>query len=291
MVLSFHPLFEADRNILCAGREPGPMDLAAIRKADAVILSQGCRRKLYEIARNNCAHVFPNYDVRFSHAGKIGQIRLFRETGTNHPVTEIFPNLKAFGDVYKSGPSRLPLSLPTVGKFDWGGEGHTVFLIRFRDQLQQFLQTAQRFESSGLTGFLFQEYIPGATRSLRVVIVGRQAISYWRVVTGDNEFRANLSRGAVIDQEADPALQQAGIDAVKRLCRQTGINLAGFDVIFPSPGPDPEPLLLEINYFFGRTGLGGSDGYYQLLRREIHAWLEQIGPGSTPTSAPKQPLP
>ena len=34
MVVSFHPLFEADCNILCAGREPGPGDLAAIRSAD-----------------------------------------------------------------------------------------------------------------------------------------------------------------------------------------------------------------------------------------------------------------
>jgi ribosomal protein S6--L-glutamate ligase len=291
MVLSFHPLFEADHNILCAGRDPGPMDLAAIRKADAVILSQGCSRKLYEIARNNCAHVFPNYDVRFSHAGKIGQIRLFRETGTHHPVTEIFPNVNAFSDVYKNRARRPPLCLPTVGKFDWGGEGHTVFLIQSLDELQQFLQTAQRFESSGLMGFLFQEYVPGVIRSLRVAIVGRQAISYWRVVTADNKFHANLSRGAVIDRETDPALQQAGIDAVKRLCRQTGINLAGFDVIFPSQEPHPEPLLLEINYFFGRTGLGGSDGYYQLLRREIRAWLEQINPGSTSPSAPGQALP
>ena len=291
MVLSFHPLFEADQNILCAGRQPGPRDLAAIRKADAVILSQGCGQALYDIARKNCAHVFPNYDVRFSHPGKIGQIRLFRETETIHPITEIFPDIDAFWDLWKSRPSRPPFCLPTVCKFDWGGEGHTVFLIRSQDQLELFLQRAQRFESSGLRGFLLQEYVTGANRSLRVVIIGGQTVSYWRVVTGDHEFHANLSRGAVIDREADPALQQAGIDAVKRLCAQTGINLAGFDVIFSSSEPHPKPLLLEINYFFGRTGLGGSDDYYHTLRQEIEAWLEQIGLGSNPASGREQPLP
>ena len=33
MILSFHPLFEADKNIICAGRAPGAEDLAAIKAA------------------------------------------------------------------------------------------------------------------------------------------------------------------------------------------------------------------------------------------------------------------
>jgi len=60
MIVSFHPLLEADRNIICAGRQPNREDLAAIRAADAVILSQRCYRALYEIARENWLHVFPN---------------------------------------------------------------------------------------------------------------------------------------------------------------------------------------------------------------------------------------
>jgi ribosomal protein S6--L-glutamate ligase len=65
MILSFHPLFEADQNIICAGREPNAEDVAAIRAAKAVILSQGCYPSLYEIVRANCPNVFPNYDARF----------------------------------------------------------------------------------------------------------------------------------------------------------------------------------------------------------------------------------
>jgi len=79
MILSYHPCFEADKNLLCAGREPDADDLTAIKSADAVILPQGCYQSLYEMARNNCSHVFPNFDARFKYTGKIGQARFFQE--------------------------------------------------------------------------------------------------------------------------------------------------------------------------------------------------------------------
>jgi ribosomal protein S6--L-glutamate ligase len=31
--------------------------------------------------------------------------------------------------------------------------------------------------------------------------------------------------------------------------------------------------MLEINYFFGRRGLGGSDAFYEILKSEIDNWL------------------
>ena len=79
MILSFHPLFEADQNRLCAGRDPGKEELEAIRRADAVILPQGCRESLYFMARKACPHIFPNYDARFAYPEKIGQVQLFQE--------------------------------------------------------------------------------------------------------------------------------------------------------------------------------------------------------------------
>jgi ribosomal protein S6--L-glutamate ligase len=63
---------------------------------------------------------------------------------------------------------------------------------------------------------------------------------------------------------------------VKNLCKKTGINLAGFDVIFAPVKEYTKPLMLEINYFFGRRGLGGSDAFYEILSREIHNWLETV---------------
>ena len=65
----------------------------------------------------------------------------------------------------------------------------------------------------------------------------------------------------------------------RRFGRQTGINLAGFDFLFNTAAIDTgeiQPLLLEINYFFGRRGLGGSDTFYRLLESEIEKWLENV---------------
>ena len=100
MIVSFHPLFEANKNIICAGREPNAKDLSSIKAADAVILPQGCSRSLYEMARNHCDFVFPNYEARFKYPGKIGQIELFRKTKTSHPRSAIFKTVAAFHEKF-----------------------------------------------------------------------------------------------------------------------------------------------------------------------------------------------
>ncbi|MFV9646164.1 MAG: hypothetical protein ACNYWU_10105, partial [Desulfobacterales bacterium] len=59
-------------------------------------------------------------------------------------------------------------------------------------------------------------------------------------------------------------------------CRHAEINLAGIDILFSSEAEKKEPLFLEINYFFGRQGLGGSEKYYELLMAEIRGWIESL---------------
>jgi ribosomal protein S6--L-glutamate ligase len=273
MVVSFHPLIRADANLLCAGREPGPADLAAMRNARAVILPQGCPRRLYEMAREVCPRVFPNYDARFRYPGKCGQIRLFRETGTPHPTTEVFPAGKAFFENHRIetfGP------IPCVFKFDWGGEGETVFWVRSRTQLTDLLNQAAAFEASGQSGFMLQEFIPAGRRSIRVVVIGGRVVSYGRI--GDNEasLHSNLARGGKIEPRLDPRMQSAAEGVVRGFCHRTGINLAGLDVIFRHEEDPSQPLLLEINYFFGRKGLGGSEAYYRMLQQEVDCWLRSL---------------
>ncbi len=129
MIVSYHPLFEADKNIICAGRKPNGEDLAAIRAAKAVILGQGCYRSLYEMARANCSNVFPNYDAKFKYPGKIGQIKLFREINAPHPSTEIYSDLAWFHKKYRPKPGHWPTRYPLVFKYDWGGEGETVYRV------------------------------------------------------------------------------------------------------------------------------------------------------------------
>jgi len=276
MIVSFHPLFEADQNIICAGREPNAMDVAAIRAAKAVILSQGCYPSLYEIARANCPNVFPNYDARFKYPGKIGQIQLFREMNIRHPDTEIYRDTASFHNRHQAGVASPLTNYPFVFKLNWGGEGDTVFLVRSAESLDELLKQTSAFEKSGQTGFMLQEFIASNNKTLRVVVVGQRLISYWRILPNSDGFQTSLSKGAIIDRTIEPQLEQKAADLITGVCQKTGINLAGFDVIFSSENPDPCPLLLEINYFFGRKGLGGSEAYYKVLLEEIRAWLETI---------------
>ncbi|MDP3282844.1 MAG: hypothetical protein Q8M56_00245, partial [Desulfobacterales bacterium] len=75
----------------------------------------------------------------------------------------------------------------------------------------------------------------------------------------------------------DPELVKAAVSRAKDFCRKTGINLAGFDFLFSSENYyNEEPLFLEINYFFGRKGLGGSEKFYTILNREIRKWLKSL---------------
>ncbi len=275
MILSFHPCFEADQNLICAGRLPNEADLAAICAARAVILPQGCSPQLYEMARRNCSHVFPHWDVKFGYPGKIGQIRLFRKVKAPHPRTYIFENSTVFLSNHHPDES-LPLPFPFVLKFDWGGEGEGVFLVDSKSSLKAVLEKVTAFEKSGQRGFLIQKYIPNNQRSLRVTVVGEKIITYWRIQRETNAFYTHVSKGAEIDYQSDASLQNRGKQAVIELCLKTGINLAGFDIIFDEEIKNSTPLFLEINYFFGRTGLGGSEAFYHILTEEINKWLNRL---------------
>jgi ribosomal protein S6--L-glutamate ligase len=83
-----------------------------------------------------------------------------------------------------------------------------------------------------------------------------------------------LAKEAIIYAEADPVLQEVAVSETNAFCKKTNINLAGFDFLFSD---DKEPFFLEINYFFGRRGLGGSEKYYQMLIEVITNWLIRQG--------------
>ena len=276
MIVSFHPIIAGDKNIICAGRDPGPKEADAIKTADAVILPQGCRWSLYEMAAAGCRHVFPDYRARFRFPGKTGQTKLFSHFDLPHPRTRTFACLSEFHDQTGFSPKNSVFDFPLVFKFDWGGEGDTVARVDSADALENILEKTATWERAGQAGFLIQEFIPTDGRSLRVAVIGTRRFSYWRVPPDSGGFGTALAKGAIIDADSDPHLQAAGIATANRLCEKTGINLAGIDLIFPEPSQTPEPQLLEINYFFGRTGIGGSEQYYQILQSEVEKWLKQI---------------
>ena len=277
MILSYHPCYETDTNLLCAGRDPDANDLAAIQKAAAVILPQGCKQPLYRMARDNCRHVFPNYDARFAYPGKTGQARLFKATRMPHPQTWIFDDLKQFQNVQQTVSTIL---FPVVFKLDWGGEGETVMLLESVSDLDQALSKAADYEKSGQPGFLLQSVVPHENRTLRMVVIGQTFKAYWRIQDNPDIFGTSLAGGARIDHAVGPHIERQALSLTRRFCQQTQINLAGLDFILHQSdlfANDPQPLILEINYFFGRTGLGGSTPFYAMLQTEIDNWLTSIG--------------
>ena len=249
----------------------------AAAEAEAIILPQGCRWDLYELARQSCPLVFPNYDARFAYQGKIGQIDLFKKTGVSHPDSMVFEDTEAFHRRIKSLPNDLHFDWPCVFKFDWGGGGDTVFPVPTESRLMTLLNSAKAYEHSGQKGFLIQEMIPTGGRSLRVVVIGQQYLSYWRVQADNEEFLSGVAQGAQIDSAAEPDLQARAVRAVRAFCQMTDINLAGFDLLFTVTPGTSEMYFLEINYFFGRKGLGGSEAYYRILLDEIECWLKKNG--------------
>lgn len=277
MILSFHPCFDADTNIICAGREPNGKDLSAIRAADAVVLPQGCREALYHMARQNCPHVFPDYDARFQYPGKTGQARLFQALDTPHPRTWVFDDTRHFR---RCGGGVTDVGFPFVFKLDWGGQGDTVFMLQSKSDLAHALSRAAAYEGSGQRGFVLQAVVPGSNRSLRVVVVGQNQVAYWRIQDNPLVFGTSVAQGARIDTDSDPHLRQKALILTRSFCQRSRINLAGFDFLFDESGrtkKDPQPLFLEINYFFGRTGLGGSARFYAMLQAEIDNWLAGLG--------------
>lgn len=267
-VLSYHLLLETNNNRL--GRTIDAEERAAMKKADAIIVPQGCRKELYDAASLLCPHVFPNYDAFFGYPGKVGQIKLFNEYGVACPATQAYANLAVWQK------EKIIPAYPFVFKFSWGGEGKNVFLITTEIELQRAITLAEQYEHEGKRGFLLQEYIPVKGRSLRVVVMADTFISYWRYQEGEDHFYSNLARGATIDHDFVPEQQQVAIQVLKKFCKQTKISLAGFDFLFDPRQQKPTPLFLEINYSFRSHGLGGPDAYLKLLTSAVRKWLDSL---------------
>lgn len=271
-ILSFHSFIEADVNVCHSGKVLTSQEIDAVKSAKAIILPQGCSKKLYRLVGNHCANFFPNYDAYFDYPGKVGQAALFEKYGVSFPKTITFPNLKTYHTSKKDNCFQYPF----VFKLSIGGEGNNVFLLKSDKDLHKALEHAQEYEEKGREGFLFQEYIPTGGRSLRVVVIGNKFIPYWRVGENPDSFYTNLSKGAAIDHDSFPEQQQAAVSALKKFCQDTSINLAGFDFIFNIDDTYCAPLFLEINYFFRCRGLGGVDNYQELLVDGVRDWLKGI---------------
>jgi ribosomal protein S6--L-glutamate ligase len=110
------------------------------------------------------------------------------------------------------------------------------------------------------------------------VVIGTSLYPYWRCQPDPAEFRNNVGRGASIDYNLDPDLREKGVACVRLFCEKTGINLAAFDLLFDRSRPDPEPLLSEINFMFGRKGVGGSARFLTYLQQAVDTLTKAPAP-------------
>jgi ribosomal protein S6--L-glutamate ligase len=267
MILSFHPCFTADAQIIPGARKLESTDFSLIQRAEAIILPQTCSLGLHQACKASSALLFPNYELRFQYPGKTGQSRLFEKMSWPHPESKRWRNPGALS------AERVP-EMPFFVKTDGSHEGAGVWLIRNREELESALR---RLEAWGRPPFLTQELVSCGGNVLRVVVLGRQLFCYWKRPKGTDRVVTTISRGARIDKRWRPDLREKGRIQAKRISEASGIDLGAMDFVFAMSDPDPRPLLLEINYCFGRRGLGGSTKFYRMLHKAIREWLGERG--------------
>jgi ribosomal protein S6--L-glutamate ligase len=273
MILSFHPCFVADAQIILADRQLSAEDERLIQAADAIILPQTCSLALYKACAESDAQIFPDYAVRFMYPGKVGQSILFEKSRIPHPATKRWRSVKKFRDSLRKRKAP-PHDRPFFLKADKSHEGDGVHLVTDRSSLETALG---RLERAGPEGFISQEMIPCRGNVLRTVVLHKKIITYWKRSGHPHGGIATVSHGSRVDKKWKPEFQEKGRAQAQWICGMTGINLAAFDFVFNMDQQETQPFILEINYYFGRRGLGGSLRYYRLLFKAIREWLSEKG--------------
>ncbi|UCG11140.1 MAG: hypothetical protein JSU72_11305 [Deltaproteobacteria bacterium] len=261
--LSMNQLVRLDENLPNLAPPEDPEVVRLIRSARGVVMPRGVSPKRYRQITSMARDWFPNLDIRFAYPGKTSQSLLFRRLRIRHPRTIVYPHPEGLMHAEYYG---LPLEYPFVVKGDTGGGGSAVFPVTCRRELVTALHQLPAQDP-----LLIQQWVEHGGMDLRVVVIGAKVMSYFRVGGGD--FYNNVCRGASIRREIFPELQEAGKAAVTSFCQLTGLNLAGFDLMFPDCGP---PVFIEINYGFGRKGLGGTPGFRHLFREAVDLWTQGI---------------
>ena len=272
-LVSYHPALEADENLLLVSqRALGPQDEEALRGAAAVFLPQVCRPDLHALVQSFGLPHFPRPACQLTYNGKVGNHRLFAELGLPQPATLEFSGLELAVAAWREGGLR-GLEPPLVAKGAAGGEGRNVYLVHSPEDLEALgprLETASAF---GPAGLILQQYVESQGRDMRVLIIGDELEAFWRI-GAPGEFRANLSQGGRVERGERPRDLERGKELAEALAKWAGIDLAAVDLLHPL-GADP--LLLEINFYFGRSALGGEGPFLGRLLAAARRWLQARG--------------
>lgn len=143
--------------------------------------------------------------------------------------------------------------MPSIVKLIDSTEGTGIFVVKNRKELDNVVKTFDRFGASYITQSFVRE---AAGSDVRAFIVGGEIVAAMGRKAQDGDFRANVSLGAISNNEVLSADEEAMVlDATQAI----GINVAGVDFIRSNDGP----LLLEINVspdFTGEQGIENVTG-------------------------------
>ncbi len=275
-IVNYHPGLKADHNLLLASQRPlDRRDYLAVAGASAVLLPQVCRPDLYAlVAALNKPH-FPRPLVHLCLDGKVGNHLLFQHLGLPSPRTLVFASLERAARAWRRGEvSAAGLEPPLVAKGAGGGQGRNVFLVHGPEELLNLEGSLDTHCFQGPKGLVLQERVAIPGRDARVVVVGRQVDSFWRLVPEQGAFFTSLSQGGIIDRQGWPDEMARAVALVRRLQDLAGLDMAGVDVLVPSDAP---PMLLEINFYFGRNAHGGTAGLRRVHLMAAREWLAELG--------------
>ncbi|CAO0822571.1 ATP-grasp domain-containing protein [Desulfarculales bacterium] len=275
-IVNYHPGLKADHNLLLASQRPlDRRDYLAVAKAAAVLLPQICRPDLYAlVAALNKPH-FPRPLVHLGLDGKVGHHLLFKHHGLPQPRTLAFADLEQAARAWQKGRvAAAGIHAPLVAKGAGGGQGRNVFLVHTPEELLGLAGQLDTHCFQGPSGLVLQNRVAIPGRDARVVMVGRQVDCFWRLVPQEGAFFTSLSQGGIIDREGWPDEMARAVALVRRLQDLAGLDLAGVDVLVPLDAP---PLLLEINFYFGRNAHGGTAGLRRMHLQAAREWLAGLG--------------
>jgi glutathione synthase/RimK-type ligase-like ATP-grasp enzyme len=126
---------------------------------------------------------------------------------------------------------------------------------------------------------IVQAVVPGATRDLRLTMVGDTPIrsaTYWRIKSQETleaaEWRTTAtSYGSTVRHEEPPA---RAVQLCARIMHDFSVRTAGFDVMWAEDDLDGTPLVLELSPFFQPNPPspdGDSSAYKRFKRRRYRA--------------------
>lgn len=273
-LVSYHPALEAEVNLLLTSqRALDSRDEQAMAGAAAVLLPQAPRLDLYELVKSHDKPHFPRAQVQLSADGKVGNHRLFTSLGLDQPATMEFADLAEAATAWEQGRVPGHGAGPLVAKGAGGGEGQNVFLVRTPEELRALGPRLSTRCKQGPDGLVLQEFIDTGGRDLRVIFIGPWEGVFWRQAAG-GEFRSNLSQAGRIQAASDGPQEQRALHLARRLRQGADLDVAAVDLLI---APDSRPLLLEINFAFGRRALGGTSAFLQLYLAATRLWLSGLG--------------